>query len=60
MLLDYLKQTFRPHERVPSVARLVEYGKSVCATGYRKTLYAAALPTIKSDSPHDKADDTVQ
>lgn len=31
-------------QRVPSVARLVEYGKSVCATGYRKTLYAAALP----------------
>lgn len=31
-------------QRVPSVARLVEYGKSVCATGYRETLYAAALP----------------
>lgn len=31
-------------QRVPSVARLVEYGKSVCAIGYRKTLYAAALP----------------
>ena len=31
-------------QRVPSVARLVEYGKSVCATGYRKTLFAAALP----------------
>ena len=31
-------------QRVPSVARLVEYGKSVCATGYRKTLYAVALP----------------
>lgn len=24
-------------QRVPSVARLVDYGKSVCATGYRKT-----------------------
>jgi opine dehydrogenase len=31
-------------QRVPSVARLVEYGKNVCATGYRKTLYSAALP----------------
>ena len=31
-------------QRVPSVARLVEYGKSVCAIGYRKILYAAALP----------------
>lgn len=31
-------------QRVPSVARLVEYGKSVCTTGYRKTLYVAALP----------------
>ncbi|MCD5598270.1 NAD/NADP octopine/nopaline dehydrogenase family protein [Lactobacillus delbrueckii subsp. lactis] len=31
-------------QRVPSVARLVEYGQSVCATGYRKTLYVAALP----------------
>ena len=31
-------------QRVPSVARLVEYGKSVCATGYRPTLYATALP----------------
>lgn len=32
-------------QRVPSVARLVEYGKSVCATGYRPTLYATALPS---------------
>lgn len=31
-------------QRVPSVARLIEYGKSVCATGYRDTLYVAALP----------------
>lgn len=31
-------------QRVLSVARLVAYGKSVCATGYRKKLYAAALP----------------
>lgn len=36
-------------QRVPSVARLVEYGKSVCATGYRKTLYAAALPKRYTD-----------
>lgn len=31
-------------ERVPSVARLVEYGKSVCATGYRDELKISALP----------------
>lgn len=31
-------------QRVPSVARLVEYGKSVCAVGYRKELHVAALP----------------
>lgn len=31
-------------QRVPSVARLVEYGKSVCAVGYRKTLYVATIP----------------
>ncbi|MBO5552077.1 MAG: NAD/NADP octopine/nopaline dehydrogenase family protein, partial [Lachnospiraceae bacterium] len=36
-------------QRVPSVARLVEYGKSVCATGYRKTLYVAALPKKYSE-----------
>lgn len=36
-------------QRVPSVARLVEYGKSVCATGYRKILYAAALPKKHTD-----------
>lgn len=32
-------------QRVPSVARLEKYGECVCATGYRKTLYAAALPS---------------
>lgn len=31
-------------QRVPSVARLKSYGKIVCATGYRKQLYVAALP----------------
>ncbi|MBR5473411.1 MAG: NAD/NADP octopine/nopaline dehydrogenase family protein [Clostridia bacterium] len=31
-------------QRVPSVARLVEYGKTVCATGYRDELFAAAIP----------------
>ncbi|MBE6548107.1 MAG: hypothetical protein E7667_04435 [Ruminococcaceae bacterium] len=31
-------------QRVPSVARLVEYGKTVCATGYRDTLFVASLP----------------
>lgn len=31
-------------QRVPSVARLVEYGKSVRAIGYRNEMYAAAIP----------------
>lgn len=31
-------------QRVPAVARLREYGKTVCSTGYRDELYAAALP----------------
>lgn len=31
-------------QRVPSVARLKEYGKVVCATGYRSELHIAALP----------------
>ncbi len=31
-------------QRVPSVARLLEYGKSVCATGYRDKLFVASLP----------------
>lgn len=31
-------------QRVPAVARLVEYGKTVCSTGYRPELHAAALP----------------
>ncbi len=31
-------------QRVPSVARLVEYGSSVCTTGYRPELFCAALP----------------
>ena len=31
-------------ERVPSVARLVRYGKSVCARGYRNKLKVATLP----------------
>lgn len=32
-------------QRVPSVARLVEYGKIVCATGYRNELFLASLPS---------------
>lgn len=32
-------------QRVPSVARLTEYGKTVRATGYRDSLFAAALPS---------------
>lgn len=31
-------------QRVPSVARLREYGKSVCAIGYRDSLHVGALP----------------
>ncbi len=31
-------------QRVPSVARLIEYGKIVCAEGYRDKLYLSALP----------------
>ncbi len=31
-------------QRVPGVARLKEYGKTVCATGYRSTLHVAAIP----------------
>lgn len=31
-------------QRVPSVARLLEYGKKVRATGYRKELHVGALP----------------
>lgn len=36
-------------QRVPSVARLVEYGKKVCAEGYREKLYVAALPCGKTN-----------
>lgn len=36
-------------QRVPSVARLVEYGKCVKATGYRELLYAAALPNKETN-----------
>lgn len=32
-------------QRVPSVARLEKYVEYVCATGYRKALYVAALPS---------------
>lgn len=31
-------------QRVPAVARLREYGSTVCSTGYRSELFAAALP----------------
>ncbi len=50
---------FKPHiekgcilfglQRVPSVARLVEYGKCVKATGYRKELHLAAIPHKYTD-----------
>lgn len=32
-------------QRVPSVARLVEYGKTVCASGYRDELFSASIPS---------------
>lgn len=35
-------------QRVPSVARLVEYGKIVKAVGYRKELFVSAIPTVKT------------
>ena len=37
-------------QRVPAVARLVEYGKTVCSTGYRGLLHAAALPKSETAS----------
>lgn len=36
-------------QRVPGVARLVEYGKSVKATGYRDELFVASLPHSEVD-----------
>lgn len=36
-------------QRVPSVARLVSYGKCVCATGYRKELYLGTIPSKHAD-----------
>ena len=35
-------------QRVPSVARLVEYGKTVKAIGYRKEMYIASIPKTKT------------
>lgn len=32
-------------QRVPSVARLVEYGRCTCAVGYRDELHVAAIPS---------------
>ena len=37
-------------QRVPAVARLTEYGKAVCSTGYRGLLHAAALPKKETES----------
>lgn len=36
-------------QRVPSVARLREYGKCVCASGYRESLHLAAIPHRYTD-----------
>lgn len=41
--------TFFAIERVPAVARLVEYGKSVRSVGYRSELHVAALPHAKTE-----------
>lgn len=35
-------------QRVPAVARLTEYGRTVCSTGYRDLLHAAALPKVET------------
>lgn len=37
-------------QRVPSVARLVEYGKTVCCEGYRDKLYLASIPATEGKS----------
>ena len=36
-------------QRVPSVARLVEYGKCVRATGYRDELFVSAIPNSETE-----------
>lgn len=36
-------------QRVPSVARLVEYGKCVRATGYRDELFVSAIPNYATE-----------
>lgn len=36
-------------QRVPSVARLIRYGDTVCAVGYRERLHLAALPRDKTE-----------
>lgn len=36
-------------QRVPSVARLTEYGKTVCASGYRGELFCASIPSVYGD-----------
>lgn len=36
-------------QRVPSVARLVEYGKCVRATGYRSELFVSAIPNSATE-----------
>lgn len=36
-------------QRVPSVARLVSYGKSTCAIGYREELFVSAIPNSFTD-----------
>lgn len=41
--------TFFAIERVPAVARLIEYGKTVRSVGYRSELHVAALPHSMSD-----------
>ena len=40
-------------QRVPSVSRLVEYGKCVRASGYREVMHVASIPSIESKRVQD-------
>lgn len=40
-------------QRVPSVARLIEYGKVVCASGYRDELFCATIPSHHAEFAAD-------
>lgn len=36
-------------QRVPAVVRTLQYGHTVCATGYRELLHAAAIPSSRTE-----------